>query len=98
MTVPAAFRRTAKTPNVLVLHRSNLNEKDVEPRQGFGVTRPLRSIADLAAAESTSRDIVEQALIEGRRRGVITAREISGLGRNTHFPLWFKELLAANTK
>ena len=98
MTVPAAFRRTAKTPNVLVLHRSNLNEKDVEPRQGFAVTRPLRSIADLAAAESTSRDIVEQALIEGRRRGVITAREISELGRKAHFPLWFDELLAAHTK
>jgi predicted transcriptional regulator of viral defense system len=98
MTVPAAFRRTAKTPNVLVLHRSSLNEKDVESRQGFAVTRPLRSIADLATAESTSRDIVEQALIEGRRRGVITAREISELGRSAHFPLWFKELLAANTK
>lgn len=98
MTVPAAFRRTAKTPNVLVLYRSDLNKKEVEPRQGFAVTRPLRTIADLAAAESTSRDIVEQALIEGRRRGVITAREISGLGRNAHFPLWFKELLAANTK
>ena len=98
MTVPAAFRRTAKTPNVLVLHRSDLSKKDVELQQGFAVTRPLRSIADLAAAESTSRDIVEQALIEGRRHGVITARELSELGRKTHFPLWFNELLAANTK
>ena len=98
MTVPTAFRRTAKTPNVLVLHRSDFHEKDVESRQGFAVTRPLRSIADLATAESTSRDIVKQALIEGRRRGVITAREISVLGRNPHFPLWFKELLAANTQ
>jgi predicted transcriptional regulator of viral defense system len=98
MTVPAAFRRTAKTPKVLVLHRSNLNKKDVEPRQGFAVTRPLRSIADLAAAESTSRDIVEQALTEGRRSGVITVREISELGRNAHLPLWFSELLAATTQ
>ncbi len=98
MTVPAAFRRTAKTPNVLVLHRSDLNKKDVELQQGFAVTRPLRSIADLAAAESTSRDIVEQALIEGRRRGVITARELSELGRNAPLPRWFNELLAGNTK
>ena len=98
MTVPAAFRRTAKTPNVLVLHRANLSQTDIEPRQGFAVTRPLRTIADLAAAESTSRDIVEQALIEGRRHGVITARELSELGRKTHFPLWFNELLAGSTK
>ena len=98
MTVPAAFRRTAKTPNVLVLHRANLNQTDIEPRQGFAVTRPLRTIADLAAAESTSRDIVEQALIAGRRHGVITAREISTLGRNAPLPRWFNELLAGSTK
>jgi predicted transcriptional regulator of viral defense system len=96
MTVPTTFRRTAKTPNVLVLHRSNLDQKDIELRQGFAVTRPLRTIADLAAAESTSRDIVEQALIEGRRSGVITALQISRLGRNPHFPLWFQKLLASN--
>ena len=98
MTVPTVFRRTAKTPNVLVLHRSSLKEEDVEHRQGFDVTRPLRSIADLATAETTSRDIVEQALTEGRRRGVITARDLSQLGRDAHFPLWFNELLAANTQ
>lgn len=97
MTVPAAFRRTAKPPNVLVLHRSNLNPKDIELRQGFAVTRPLRTIADLAVAESTARDLVQQALMEGRRSGVITAREISMLGRNPQLPLWFQELLAANT-
>lgn len=97
MTVPAAFRRTAKTPNVLVLHRANLNPKDIELRQGFAVTRPLRTIADLAVAESTARDLVQQALMEGRRSGVITAREISMLGRNPQLPLWFQELLAANT-
>jgi predicted transcriptional regulator of viral defense system len=97
MTVPAAFRRTAKPPNVLLLHRSNLNPKDIELRQGFAVTRPLRTIADLAVAESTARDLVQQALMEGRRSGVITAREISMLGRNPRLPLWFQELLAANT-
>jgi predicted transcriptional regulator of viral defense system len=97
MTVPTAFRRTAKTPNVLVLHRSNLDQKDIELRQGFAVTRPLRTIADLAVSESTARDLVQQALMEGRRSGVITAREISMLGRNPQLPLWFQELLTANT-
>jgi hypothetical protein len=96
MTVPNGFRRRAQPPDVLVLHRSDLDEKDVELRRGFAVTRPLRSIADVAAAESTSRDIVEQALTEGRRRGVITARELSGLGRNARFPPWFNDLIAAH--
>ena len=44
MTVPSAFRRSAKVPKILMLHRASLNEKDVEQRQGFAVTRPLRAI------------------------------------------------------
>jgi predicted transcriptional regulator of viral defense system len=96
MTVPAAFRRRAKTPKILVLHRASLDEKDVEQRQGFAVTRPLRAIADVAGAESVSRDIIEQALTEGRQRGLITVREISELSRDGHFPKWFDELLAEN--
>lgn len=94
MTIPPTFRRSAKVPKVLVLHCASLNEKDVEQRQGFAVTRPLRAIADLATAESVSHDIVEQALTEGRQRGLITARELSELRRQGQFPKWFNELVA----
>jgi predicted transcriptional regulator of viral defense system len=98
MTVPATFRRRAKAPKILVLHRAILDEKDVELRQGFAVTRPLRAIADVTAAESVSRDIVEQALAEGRQRGLITAREMSELSRQGQFPKWFDELLVENKR
>jgi hypothetical protein len=96
MTVPATFRRRAKAPKILVLHRAILDEKDVELRQGFAVTRPLRAIADVTAAESVSREIVEQALAEGRQRGLITARQMSELSRHGQFPKWFDELLVEN--
>lgn len=96
MTVLPTFRRSAKVPKVLVLHRASLNEKDIEQRQGFAVTRPLRTIADLVTAESVSHDIVEQALTEGRQRGLITAREMSELRRQGQFPKWFDQLLAEN--
>ena len=98
LTVPATFRRRAITPKILVLHRTNLDEKDVEQRQGFAVTRPLRAIADVAVAESVSRDIIEQALIQGRQRGLITAREKSELSRHGRFPNWFDELLLENKR
>jgi len=94
MTVPPTFRRRAKTPKILVLHRENLVEKDVEQRHGFAVTRPLRSIVDLAETESTSHDIVEQALSEGRQRGLITIREVAELHRQGKLPKWFEGLLA----
>ena len=93
MTVPPIFRRTSKTPKILVLHRANLDEKDILQRHGFAVTRPLRAITDLAVAESVSRDIIEQALREGRQRGLITVREISELRHLGQIPKWFDELL-----
>jgi predicted transcriptional regulator of viral defense system len=93
MTVPPKFRRTSKTPKILVLHRGCLEEKDIVQQHGFAVTRPLRAIADLAVAEAVSRDIIEQALREGRQRGLITVREISELRHQGQIPQWFDELL-----
>jgi predicted transcriptional regulator of viral defense system len=98
MTVPVSFRRQAKTPKLLVLHRAGLEEKEVEQRQGFAVTRPLRAIVDLATTESVSRGIVEQALTEGRRNGTITSREVAELRRRVNLPEWFDALLAASLK
>jgi predicted transcriptional regulator of viral defense system len=96
MTVPIAFRRNAETPKVLMLHRGNLDEEDVEQRQGFAVTRPLYTIIDLVAAEAVSRGIVEQALTEGRKRGLITIRDMAELRRKKNLPKWFDDLLTAN--
>ena len=44
-------------------------------------------------AESVSLDILEQALREGRQRGLITEREISELRQQGQIPKWFDELL-----
>ena len=93
MTVPPTFRRTSKTPKILVLHRAWLDKKDVVQQHGFAVTRPLRAIVDLAVAEAVSRDIVEQALREWRQRGLITVREILELRHLGQVPQWFDELL-----
>ncbi len=95
MIVPTTFRRNAQTPKILILHRANLDGKDVEHRQGFAVTRPLRSIADVAVAESVSREIVEQALAEARRRGLVSDREMAELRRRGDLPMWFDDLLEA---
>ena len=77
-----------------MLHRACLGVKDVEHRQGFAVTAPLRTIADLAAAESVSHDIIEQALRQARQRGLIAEQEISELRRQAQLAKWFDQLLA----
>lgn len=98
MTVPPSFRRSAKVPSILFLHRASLDGKDVEQRQGFRVTRPLRAIVDLAASELVSHDIIAQALGEGRNRGLITAREIVAWRRRVKQAAWFDKLLSEQGK
>jgi len=94
MTVPPEFRRSAKIPRVLVLHHAGLASKDVEQRQGFRVTRPLRTIVDLAVTEQVSRDLIEQALAESQNRGLFTARDIKDGRRRVQHMSWFAKLLA----
>ncbi len=98
LTVPARFRRSANAPKILVLHRGNHSEKDVEERQGFSVTRPLRTIVDLAEAGSVARELLEQAVTEGRQRGLITGREIAESRRERRLPKWLEGLLGGDTR
>ncbi len=94
VTVPLWFRRTVRVPKVLVLHRGHLSPTEVEQRHGFRVTRPFRTVIDLAKDERVPRDIIAQALAEGRRRGLITLREITDFRRSEKPADWFAELLS----
>ena len=76
LTVPLNFRRSSQIPEVLILHRANLTEGDIEVRQGFRVTTPLRTIIDLQKEGAVPMDIIQQALQEAMKRGLITRRAI----------------------
>jgi hypothetical protein len=95
-TICPAARATI--PKILVLHHANLKAEQVERRAGFAVTRPLRTIADVATVESVSRDIIKQSLTEGRQRGLINAREIADLRGGGQIPKWFDELLVEHQR
>jgi predicted transcriptional regulator of viral defense system len=84
MTVPSKFRRGAEIPAILILHHTNLAPADVEEREGFRVTRPMRTILDLLAAGGLSQDLLKQAFEEAKTRGAITARE----AMSENLPAW----------
>lgn len=79
MTVPAPWqRRRLRVPEDLVLHFANV--EGVE-RAHFGavpVTAPLRTLRDSLAAD-LAPGFVEQAMLQARRRGLISAAEETGL-------------------
>ncbi len=81
MTVPARFRRSGKLPKVLVLHRGTFHKDDVQAAQGFRITRPLRTIADLLAEGSVQMDHMEQAVKQAFQRGLITRSQLKSAAR-----------------
>ena len=76
MTVPPGFRRNSAIPEVLVLHRGEVADGDVEVRQGYCVARPLRAVTDLLDAPAVSPGHLRQALREGLERGLIARAEM----------------------
>src|SRR5690606_2665433 len=76
MTVPRSFRKNSETPEVLVLHYADLAREDVEEREGYRVTRPMRAILDLSNPQTVSNDILVQAFSQGRSLGLITEKDV----------------------
>lgn len=72
MTVPRSFRRHSQVPQVLDLHFGQILSNEIEEREGYRVTKPMRTIIDLALEELISSEIINQALREGKQRGLIT--------------------------
>jgi predicted transcriptional regulator of viral defense system len=76
LTVPRSFRKNTEIPAVLVLHYADLPSQDIAEREGYRVTRPIRTILDLSSAHLVSNDILLQAFSEGKSRGIITRMDI----------------------
>jgi predicted transcriptional regulator of viral defense system len=76
MTDPKHFRRNSRIPEILVLHRADLAEGDLQEMHGMRVTRPLRTILDLLRAGQVDRNLIRQAIDEAMRRGLITGKQI----------------------
>jgi len=80
MTVPKKFRRTGPIPPVLALHYDNFAEIDIEKRQGFYVTTPVRTIADLIESDTMTNRQLLAAVSSANKRGLITKSTIRHAG------------------
>jgi predicted transcriptional regulator of viral defense system len=76
MTVPKGFRRSQAIPEVLVLHYRDLSEEDVEVMQGYRVTKPLKTLIDVANDRSISQDQLELGVHQAIKQGLISKLEI----------------------
>lgn len=72
LTVPPNFRQADPA---VVIHRAELPSHDVEERDGFRVTTPVRSLLDVAAGE-LDLDQLARAIEEALGRGMTTRRAL----------------------
>lgn len=76
MTVPPTFRRRGPVPRILTVHHGLLIESDVEQMEGYGVTRPLRTLRDLADCRMLSDDLLLEAAVQAVQRGLVDSAEL----------------------
>ncbi len=79
MTVPPNFRRRKELPKMLCLHRNVLEESDIEERQGYKVTSPLRTIIDCIAEGTVADNFLAQALQQALNRGLVLEGELEAI-------------------
>jgi len=80
-TAPLAFRK--KVPHGVILHRAVLKPEEVEKREGFFVTTPVRTLKDVAESH-LSLDELRKALQDARDRGLIQLKKIDIEGLSNH--------------
>ena len=83
MTVPVGFRRMAKIPEILVLHRQKLCADEIVMKQGYKVTVPLRTLIDVIEEGVLAEDLLVQAVQDAKKKGLITKLAIEA---NQRYP------------
>lgn len=75
MTVPPTFRK--RSPPGLFLYRDTLDPHEVEQREGFRVTTPLRTIIDGARVAVDPKQLA-RGICDAIRKGLLGDRHIEG--------------------
>ena len=73
LTVPKEFRK--QVPPGCALHWDNLRASDVEARDGYQVTTPLRTLLD-AASSALSQEHLDQAVGDALERGLVRRQQM----------------------
>jgi hypothetical protein len=94
MTVPTSFRRSGATPEGLTLHHANLPESDIAERKGYRLTTPLRTILDLATANTMPRAELSKAVLGIVDRRLIARSQVNSARISEASRLQLGELLA----
>lgn len=78
ITVPSAHRTQREVPPSYVVHRKDLDAGEISEIEGVPVVTLERAIRD-CAADRVGLDLVEQAVRNGRDRGLLAAEQAAAI-------------------
>jgi predicted transcriptional regulator of viral defense system len=81
LTVPPGFRKAL--PKGCVLHKAVLSGTEIEPREGFAVTTPLRTLLDCATDTSVSEEQLAKAVEDATARGMVRPSKLQEAVKRT---------------
>ncbi|HRX86490.1 MAG TPA: type IV toxin-antitoxin system AbiEi family antitoxin domain-containing protein [Phycisphaerae bacterium] len=79
LTVPPGFRKRA--PAGCVLHKQLLSSNEIELREGFRVTTPVRTVLDVARDKRVTQEQLEGIIRQATREGAIRPSALASLIR-----------------
>jgi predicted transcriptional regulator of viral defense system len=77
LTVPPSFRK--RPPKGCILSRANLSARDIQEREGYSVTMPLRTLLDVAASTSLPKEQLVKAVQDALRRGLVRQSDVTAI-------------------
>lgn len=80
VTVPRAHRPQRAVPKAYVIHHEDLDVQDVAAIEGVPVVTLARAVRE-CASDGLAKDLLEQAVRNGRARGLLDARQRDALLR-----------------
>ncbi len=80
IAVPRRHRPQRAIPRAYVIHREDLDPAEVTAIEGIPVVKLTRALRQ-CAQEHLGRDLLEQAVRQGRARGLLSAEESETLTR-----------------
>lgn len=80
ITVPARYRTNRQVPKLYVVHRRDLEPRDVTYHEGIPIVTPFRAILD-GIETHLRRDLIDQAVDAARRRGLLRREELKLIER-----------------
>lgn len=83
LTVSRKFRKSGSTPPHIKLHRAELKAGEIREMQGYSVTSPVKTIADMIKAQTMHSDEIVAAFKHAVKTGLITQQE----ARTIRFPI-----------